>query len=148
ARTPFANVKNVELHRHGIQQALDELARCGQGQPVIVYLSAMAVQAEGGSVHILPADASLDDAARWLPLRVVLEKLKACPSKNKLLVLELTPPARSGHVYHDCAAALPRELDSVPDADSLVLSACAAGQRAHFSDELGQSVFAHYLHEG
>src|ERR1017187_10066932 len=59
---PFATVKKVELHRQGIQQALGELARCGPGQPVIVYLSAGAVRANAGSVFILPADASLDDA--------------------------------------------------------------------------------------
>lgn len=144
----FADTMKIDLHRHGIEQALSSLARRGKNEPVIVYLGTAAVQGDGGSIYLMPVDASPDDALTWLPLRDVLEKLKACPSKHKLLVLELTPAsARTGHVYHDLAAALPRELDAVPDADRLVLSACGPGQKPHDSAELGQSPFAHYFHE-
>src|SRR5207245_2554113 len=66
-----------------------------------------------------------------------------------LLFEWLAPSAvdRMGCVYYDIAAALPAELDAVPDANRLVFSACSAGQQTHFSDELGQSVFAHYVQQ-
>ena len=116
---------------------------------MIVYLSGVALQTEIGVV-IRPADAPADDPTSWLPLREVLEKLQACRSKHKLLVFEWTPPPaidRVGYVYHDIAAALPGELEAVPDADRLVFSACSSGQQPHESDELGQSVFGHYFHQ-
>ncbi len=142
--------KNAVM-RAEIQDALDTLASCSESEPVIVYLSAIAVQAEAARVYVIPGDARPDDPTGWLPLHEILSKLKACPSKQKLLVFEWQRPAaldRAGFVYHDIAAALPGELDAVPDAGRLVLSACSAGQQTHFSAELGQSVFAHYFEQG
>lgn len=147
---PFANTMTVEPHRHGIQKALENLSRQGRNESVIVYLSGLAVQRDDGSVCVLPARALPSDASTWLPLRDVLEKLRECPARHKLLVLELTPPPTmlyAGCLHQDFAAVLPRELDAVPDADRLVLTSCAGGQQAYHSRELGQSVFAHYFHE-
>ncbi len=146
----FADTMTVEPHRAGIDRALEQLGRRGQHAPVIILLRGFAVQSEAGDLCVLPADATIRDAVTWLPLREVLEKLQACPAKQKLLLLELAPPptlARTGHVYHDFAAALPRELEAVPDASRLVLHACAPGQRPYSSAELDGSVFAHYLRE-
>lgn len=134
-----------------IRQSLDNLASRPGNEPVIVYLSAIAVQGEGGHVYIIPGDARPDDPAGWLPLREVLEKLKECTSKNKLLVFEWSAPTgldKIGFIYHDIARALPGELEAVPDDDRLVLSACSSNQQPQFSDELGSSAFAHYFHQG
>lgn len=136
--------------RAEIQQALDNLSTCNAAQPVVVYLSGMALQIETGDVVIVPADGTPVDAASWLPLAEVLAKLKACPSRQKLLVFEWMPPPsvdRLGYVHQDIAAALPRELAAVADDHRLVLSACAAGQQPLHSAELGQSVFGHYFHQ-
>ena len=84
-------------------------------------------------------------------MRDVLKRLKACPSPQKLLVLDLAPPLASawrGHVHHDLGAAIARELEALPDPDRLVLCPCAAGQTPHGSPDLGQSVFAYYVQEG
>lgn len=137
--------------RREILQTLDTLENRRSRQPVILYVSALAVQTNDGDVYLLPGDALPDDTETWLRLRDVLEKLKACPARHKLLVLDLIPPpapALLGSVYHDIAAAIPLELTAVPDAARGVLCCCAAGQRPHVSEELGQSVFAACFAEG
>jgi Carboxypeptidase regulatory-like domain len=147
---PFVNTRKAGTNRNDVQQALNDLAGHGPSEPVVVYLSAIALQADGGDVFILPSDASPDDPSTWLRLREVLEKLRACTSRQKLLVVDLTPPPPSpwlGYVYHDLASAIPRELDAVPDADRLVLCTSSPGQTPYVSRELGQSVFAHYFRE-
>jgi hypothetical protein len=136
--------------RADIRKSLDELAQRRSTEPVIVYLNGIALPGADGRVLIVPADGSPGHEAGWLPLREVLEKLQACRSRHKLLVFDwLPPPAldRVGYVYHDVAELLPAELAAVPDADRLVLSACAPGQQPLHSDELGGAVFAHYFEQ-
>src|SRR6202044_1932074 len=79
---------NVGSRRRDIVQALDALAKRGQ-QPVVVSVSALALRGATGGVFLLPSDAPPDDAKTWLPLHYVLAKLQACPSRHKLLVLDL-----------------------------------------------------------
>ena len=147
----FAGAKPAGTTLKEIQQTLDGLACHQSTGPVVVYLSAMALPGESGNLLILPADASPDDPATWLRLSEVLAKLKACPAKQKLLVLDLVPCEASawrGCVYHDLAAAIAPELDAVPDADRFVLCSAAPGQTAHVAPEVGQTIFAHYFREG
>ena len=147
----FAGAKPAGTTLQEIHKTLDQLANHQSTGPVVVYLSAMALQGGSGNLLILPADASPDDPATWLRLSEVLAKLKACPAKQKLLVLDLVPCEASawrGYVYHDLAAAIAPELDAVPDADRFVLCSASPGQTAHIVPELGQSVFSHYFREG
>ncbi len=139
------------ISRKDAQASLAELAQCSARQPVVLVVRAPAVQAESGNLLLLPHDADPADLSSGLRLRDVLKKFKACPSRQKLLVLDLAPPAASawrGHVHHDLGAAILRELDALPDPDRLVLCSCAPGQTPHGSPDLGQSVFAHYLDKG
>ncbi|MBI2808295.1 MAG: carboxypeptidase regulatory-like domain-containing protein [Planctomycetes bacterium] len=146
----FASAEVAGTTRQAILARLDALAQVREGEPVVVYLGAMALHADGADVCLLPSDANLHEPATWLPLREVLAKMKKCPAKEKLLILDwsaLPDAARLGRFHHDIAAALPRELDAVPDGNLVVLSACAAGQQPHFSAELGTGVFSYYLQE-
>ncbi len=118
---------------------------------MVLVVRAPAVQSESGSLVLLPSDAAPDDLSTGLRLRDVLKRLKACPSPQKLLVLDLASPIASawrGQVHHDLGAAIARELKALPDPDRLVLCPCAAGQMTHGSLELGQSALAYYFHEG
>ena len=83
----LTNTMDIATDRAGIQRALDALAGRGKNEPVIVHLSAAAVLGESGQLLFLPSDATVADSASWVPLAEVLAKLKACPSKQKLLVL-------------------------------------------------------------
>lgn len=146
ARSTFPDAFHVENKRRAIADALDSLA----GEPTVVVLRGYAILAGESRVCLLPADASLDDESTWVPMATVLEKLRACPSKQKLLVVELMPlPSLvcSGWVDHDFAKSLSRDLEAIADDHRLVLSACAPGESAWDSAELGQSVFAHYVAE-
>jgi hypothetical protein len=139
------------VSRKDAQASLAEFAKCGANQPLVLVVRAPAVQAESGHLILLPHDAAPDDLSTGLRLRDVLKQLKACPSHQKLLVLDLAPPAPSawrGHVHHNLGTAIARELDALPDPGRLVLCSCAAGQTPYGSPDLGQSVFAHYLEEG
>ncbi len=128
-------------------------------QPVVVCVSALARtgRVEGDAprtdaerILLLPAGATVDHLT-GTPLRSLLEALKACPSRQKLLILDLMRPLASperGVLRDDVADALPRELEAVPDRGRLVLSACAPGQVAQASEALGRSVFNHFVAEG
>ena len=150
----FARMNNVTpAHQEG-HVVLQELAHLSDREPkdaVVVYVSGHAVLAGAGKIHILPADASPDNPATWIPLEDLLKRLRACPARNQLLVLDIMKPVpamRLGAFYHDIAGALPAELEAVPDARRLVLAACAPGQTALVSEELNRSVFSYYLEEG
>lgn len=136
---------------HALLQELANLKTLEEHDTVVVYLCAHAVRDAQGRLCILPADALPDSPHTWLLLKDVLEKLRDCPARNQLLVLDLMRASflpRLGAIYHDVPGAIPAELQAVPDARRLVLTPCAAGQRAHLSEELGRSVFSYYFEEG
>jgi hypothetical protein len=143
-------VVRVGSTRQDIVLALEALGK-RDGGPLVLYVSALAVQADEGAVYLLPSDATPEDAWTWLRLRDVLVRLQGCPARQKLLVLDLTPAVRSprlGNLHDDVAAALPGELAAVPDAERWVLCSCAPGQTPHFSSQAGQSIFAFYFQQG
>jgi hypothetical protein len=106
---------------------------------VVVYLAGHALRAED-KVYVLPADATPDKPAGWLPLQQILIRLRDGSARHKLLVLDLTGPG--------VAAAIPTELQAVEDPDRLALCACGPGETPLVSEDLGRSVFNFYLEEG
>jgi hypothetical protein len=118
--------------------------------PAVVHLTALALVHEG-DVFVLPGDADVDNPDSWLPLREVLRALHQCPSKHKLLLLDIMKPvasARLGVLVDDVAANIKRLLDKDDDPNLLVLCACDAAQLSHVSEETGLSIFAYYLDQG
>jgi hypothetical protein len=124
-------------------------------KPVVVHLSALSLR-RGDEVYLLPADAHPDNPATWLPLTAVLEAIRACPARQKLVLLDIARPLadpRLGTLADDVAervdGVLQNEVRRNEEANQvLFLCACRAGQAAHVSEELGQSVFGYYLSEG
>ncbi|HMF14569.1 MAG TPA: hypothetical protein VKE94_19775, partial [Gemmataceae bacterium] len=120
---------------------------------IVVYLGARAMAGDGGDVAVLPSDADLERPESWLSLRDVLRSVSACPAKHKLLVLDIMESfvaPRSGVLVDDVATRTEALVKKATDDDPnlLVLSACAAGQTALDSQDLGHSVFAYYLLRG
>src|SRR5262249_55592748 len=81
------------------------------------------------------------------------EALKNCPVKQKLLLLDVTFPftyAHAGIFQDDVAERLEPILKSaVTEQPGLcVLTACSPGQVSLASEELGHSVFAHFILQG
>ena len=79
--------------------------------------------------------------------------LKACPVQKRLLLLDVMQPfadARAGVLVGDAAARTQPILDEALKADPtlMVLCACSPGQTSLASEEMGHTVFVHYLIEG
>ncbi len=119
-------------------------------QPVIVHLACLARTDAQGQVFLLPADARPEDPATWVALADVLRWVEACPARNRLLILDVMRPLadpRLGVLANDTADRV-QELLEAKKPPYFVLTACSRGQVALVWDEMGQSVFGHYLEEG
>ncbi len=132
-----------------------ELDRLGKEPPasgVAVYLSGYVVADAEGRPCLLPGDAGLDGESSWLPMSLVLERLRDCHTSHKLLVLDVMYPLivpRRGLLAADAAGLLRGQLEeATKDGTLFVLCAAAPGQTALTSEELGHTVFAHYVQEG
>jgi hypothetical protein len=120
---------------------------------ILLHLSALARTAKG-TVYLLPSDADPDDPGSWVPLGEVMDALHDCPARHKVLILDVARPsadARLGILADDVATRLPTLLEPEVGKDPallFVLLPCSPGEVALASDELGLSVFGHYLVEG
>jgi hypothetical protein len=133
--------------RHLLLQELAALRERPAGEDLVVYLAAFAGSDAQGGVFLLPADVDPDADHTRLPLREVLEHLRACPCRRKLLVLDIMGPvadARLGILANDAAANVEDDLHAVPDPNRLVLCVSAPGQVALGAEELGRSAFGYY----
>ena len=138
------------LNRETLLRELSDLARRSPADAVVVYLSAQARTGPQGDVQVLPLDADLGNPQTWVPLREVLTRVKACPAHRKLVVLDIMAPlatARLGVPADDVSAAVPADLDAVPDPHRLTLCAAAPGQTSVASEVMGRTVFGYYLEE-
>ena len=119
-------------------------------QPVIAHLACLARTDAQGQVFLLPADARPEDPASWVALADVLKWVESCPARHKLLLLDVARPLadpRLGILANDTADRV-QELLEAKKPPYFVLTACSRGQVALTWDEMGQSVFVHYLEEG
>jgi hypothetical protein len=135
--------------RREILKTLDALSRHPWQRPVIVHLAVAALRGGEGEVYLLASDSSPQEVRTWLRLRDVLARLKACPARQKLLILDLMPASidRLGWPRDDVPAAIARELIQLPDADRWVLCSHAAGQTPQWCPEEGQSIFSYYCRQ-
>src|SRR5262245_20255420 len=135
-----------------LTKVLGDLSK-GDDLPVVVLLSAHAAADSRGQVCLLPGDARPDNEKTWLPLADVLAYLRACPARQKLLVLDLMKPyadPRAGLLTDDMAARAQAALKEAVTRDRrlCVLWACAPGQHSLSAPDLRHSAFAYYLLQG
>jgi hypothetical protein len=121
-------------------------------QPIVIFLSAYATAVKDG-VAVLPTDARLDEPDSWVPLKEILALLKDCRAGHKLLLLDLTLPSaapRGGLLANDVAEKLQPLLEEAVrnDPHLQILSAASPGQVSLASEEMKQTVFAHYVAQG
>jgi hypothetical protein len=137
--------------RHLLQRELDDLAR--RPEPVVlVHLAALA-RPDGDGVALLPIDADPDEAASWVPLKILLDALRDCPARQKVLLLDIARPDADPHLgilADDTARRVRPVLEAAVATDRRlwVFLPSAPGQTALTSEELGQSVFGYYFAEG
>lgn len=138
-----------------VVKELDNLRNRKADEAVVLYVSGHAWSDAKGNLVLVPGDASPDNPASWLLFGDLLERWQECPARNKLLVLDVMRPiadARLGVLADDVAARVQADLKKLAEStgkqDLLVLCACAPGQTALTSEDLGRSVFGYYLDEG
>jgi hypothetical protein len=140
------------------QDRLDQLAGRPRDEAVVVYLSAYAIVDDDKKVRILTSDSNPYLKGSQLPLSWVLGRLKQCPAKNKLLVLDIMrgmiDPRDVGATADGVGDLLARELEDSTDSKRLndpglmVIAACGPGQVALGSEAKRHSVFGYYFHRG
>ncbi len=117
---------------------------------LLVHLRAHALTRKG-QVYVVAGNGSPDTTEDLgVTLEAVLDALERCPSRHKLLLLDLMGPladTRLGQL-EDLAVRVETMLQSRPASQLMILCACQRGQTAHVSEQLGQSAFASFIDEG
>jgi hypothetical protein len=134
-----------------LRTEIGNLRRRSPDEPVIVYVSGYVLADRKGDLYLLPANAAIDEHDQWYPFREFLQDLKGCPSKQKLLLLDVMRPVadpRLGVLVNDAADRVQDAVAKVDDPGRVVISACSPGQVSLTSEDLRQSVFTFYLVEG
>src|SRR5262245_2882995 len=134
-----------------IDAELSNLKNRKASDALVLYLSSHVIVDEQGELCLIPGDASIDDPKSWYKFHDLLESVRVCPSKQKLLILDIMRPLadpRLGVLSNDIADRIEATLEKVEDKDRLVLCACAPGQVSLTSEDMGQSVFGFYVDEG
>jgi hypothetical protein len=130
---------------------LNALRNRPASESVVVYLALYALVDDKGAVQVLGTDSDPEDPETMLPLSDVLKGLAACPSKSKLLILDITRPlSLPGPIGlgDNVADHIADEVKVVKDDYRLVLVSCAPGQHSLGSETLGASAFNHFFRLG
>jgi hypothetical protein len=120
---------------------------------VVVHLTALATVHEGG-LYVLPGRAKPGVPGTWLPIDEVLDALTACPSKHKLLLLDLAHPTADlfhGPLADTVAERLHEHLLAKVKRNELpffVLTACSSNELSLPMAEEQQSAFMFYVVDG
>ncbi len=136
-----------------IEDQLKKLADRPAQDTVVIYLSGHVRTRDKGELSLIPVDGELDDQNTWIPLDEVFERLRVCPAAHKLLLLDVMQPCidlEKGLLNNNAAYLLQPLLEEKIQHDPhlSVLTACAPGQVSHTSEELGRSVFVHFVYLG
>ena len=144
------------LTQEVMQGLLKDLAGRRPDEDVVVYLSAYAVVDAEKKIQIMAADSAPYESKTQLALSTVLARLKDCPAKNKLLVLDImrgmVDPRNVGATADGVGDLVALELRDATDSNRLndpnlmVIAACGPGQAALGSESLRHSVFGYYFH--
>ena len=102
--------------RHLFLQDLSSLRERGAEDAVLVYVSAFACAGPDSRLYLFPADVAPDNVQTWIPVQTLLEHIRDCPSRRKLLVLDIFKPLaheRLGVLENDAAALLRVEAEGI-----------------------------------
>lgn len=140
----------TDLNAALAQARLTQLPDVAGDAPLVVYINALARLTEG-KVSILTPDAKPDQPNSGVLLDDVISALDRCSTNKKFLILDLQRPlrhARLGLLGEDIGSAIRQTLERLAPKNLHVLTSAAPLQDSAVSDEMGQSVFAYYLHAG
>jgi tRNA A-37 threonylcarbamoyl transferase component Bud32 len=115
---------------------------------VMIYVVGHAYQGEDGGVYLAPKDFRFDDMpGTGLPLDWLAGKLNECRSKDKLLILDVTPPGMGKDLKKQLAGrALLNNLKTSLTSTTTII-ACDEDQQSRIWDEKRHGLFAWMLAE-
>jgi hypothetical protein len=116
-------------------------------RPFICYLTAIAAPTPSGVAVLAPVPGGETD----LTVKELLDQMKDCPAKEKLLVFDVARPLDRpilGPFRTDPAEALHDAITAYGPLPCPVMVACSRGEVSQPMDPEGTSAFAFYLVEG
>jgi hypothetical protein len=146
ANLPYASFFRAEE----LLKRWNTLATASEDQPVVIYHSSYAIVDNQGKVRLLASDSAGHSPSTALPLSLLLSKLRECPAKQKLLILDIYgPPSRLGpwEVGGDVYAGVERDLAAEPDPHRLVLLSSSTTP-AFAEDAVGRTGFGYFFTRG
>ena len=124
----------------------------GSKDTLILYVSAHGVSGEG-EAYLLCSDFLFHrrKVAGRYRLGDLLEQIKRCPARLKLLILDdgrIAHDPRLGMIVNEFPRLLESKLQEVEDPSRWVLAARGPLERSHFSQDANRSIFSWFVAEG
>lgn len=131
------------------RQLTDTLANARPQTQVLIYVAGHAYRGDDQAVYLAPRDFAFDRMAETgLPLDWLAARLNECPSKNKILILDVTAPGEGKDLQKQLAGRALLEGLKTPLQSTSVILACDAGQQSRYWDAKRHGLFAWSLTEG
>lgn len=149
---PFRNkLKAIAEGKIRLEPGESNAKKLEDGQPFVFHVVGHAAVANG-EVYLLPLKADPDDPKTWMPLADILKALADCPTKKKLLLLDLGRPRTNpflGPLADDVTPKLHEWLaKNRAELPGPVIVSCSPGEESLVIPQVGASSFAFYLAEG
>ena len=156
----FGQAEKADLNptREVMEERLENLKATRLDDGLVVYVSAYSRADNLGRVLLVATNSHPYEPESHFPLRRLLEKLKNCKARKKLLVLDIvrTPPDLFDLIggAEGVADLVQKELRSNDDPakpfdkDLSVICSCSQGQVSLWSEALQGSVFGHFFRLG
>ncbi len=130
------------------RQLTETLSSARPQTQVLIYIVGHAYLGEDKAVYLAPRDFKFENMpTTGLPLDWLAEKLNDCASKDKLLILDVTPTGMGRDLKRQLAGkGLLGHLKTPLKSTSTIVS-CDEGQQSHVWDEKQRGLFAWMLAE-
>lgn len=130
------------------RQLTETLSSARPQTQVMIYIVGHAYQGDDKLVYLAPKDFHFDDMANTgVSLDWLAGKLNDCASKDKILILDVSPAGSGKDVKRQLAGKAMIAKLKTPLTSTATIISCDEGQQTHLWDEKRQGLFAWMLAE-
>lgn len=130
------------------RQLVESLTSARPQTQLLIYVTGHAYLGENDKVYLAPKDFDFSNMpATGVPLDWLAEKLNECSSKDKLLVLDVTPAVTGKDAQRQLAGKALLDKLKTPLRSTHVVVACDTGQQSRVWTEKQHGLFAWWLAE-
>ncbi|HUG92847.1 MAG TPA: serine/threonine-protein kinase, partial [Planctomycetaceae bacterium] len=147
ACAPERLVELIDSTREELQAGIDQvLSGAGRETQVIVYLACHAYAGDDGRVYLAGRRFRIDQTAETgLPLEWVVERLEACPARDKLLLLDCSHTGTGSDLTRQPSTAEMLQTLKAPLRSTVAIASCAPGERGLVWPEKRHGRFAWFV---